>query len=166
MLKFLLPSALKNKGNRNLAYTNNSSDYKSFPFFFLSFDFEYFSIILWHFEVKLGIVWMFKWILLRDFLCWMCVCHIREKKLEVTCVRLFAGVITRPRERKNRERGVMATWHRRSFFFCLLFVYIRTPSLLHTLGSQEDTDRSNRAPTRAPMVPTLFGSGTLQRWVY
>ena len=96
--------------------------------------------------------------------CVECVCHIREEKLEVTFVRLFAGIITRPREKKNRERGVMATWHRRCFFI-LLFVYIRPPSHLHThtLGSQEDTDRSNRAPTRAPMVPTLFGSGTLQR---
>lgn len=59
------------------------------------------------------------------------MCHIREKKLEVTCVRLFAGVITRPRERKNRERGVMATWHRRSFFF-LSFVCLYTDPLSST----------------------------------
>lgn len=45
-----------------------------------------------------------------------CECHREKRNSTGTCVRLFAGIITRPRERKKKRKRVMATWHRRPFF--------------------------------------------------
>ena len=130
MLKFLLLSALKNKGNRNFAYTNNSSDYKSFPSFF-SFDFEYFSIILWHFEVKLAIVWIVKWILLRDFLCWMCVSYKRRET--GSNVRAFVcgyyHAAAWKEEQRKRSHGYLAP---SLFFYSFVCLYTAPLSSTHT----------------------------------